>query len=495
MLERIFIEVLNMSVTGSIAILAVLIFRVFLSRFPRIFSYALWAVVLFRLLCPVSFPASMSLLGALADSAASQGRMEYIPPDIGYQTTPLNLPFSPLNQAVQNSLPAPNPTGSVNPLQVYLYLGERIWLLGICVLLCHSIVSLYRLKKELKTRLDSPFVYGIVRPIIYLPSGLEENEKAYILLHEKIHIRRGDHIFRLLAYIALCIHWFNPLVWAAFCLSGHDMEMSCDETVIRKMGNQVKQEYSKSLLSFATGKPAPQRIPIAFGEGNLKGRIRNILRYRKPSVLLAGGLAIVCSLLAVILLANPVKDISGAKRENVFYGIVGYGDLEGISLPLIVKVPGFGDIEIPKANEIYPYMETDFEGLEAGDLIQIVFPDKEELFIMETYPAQFSHAADSIAVMGRGPFAMDSLGADRYAFAIPLGMADGAQPGDTLEIYHHAPEIDGQETKLLTSVQVKDVVEENGQIWVELSKDETETFLSEFGFGIFCVLVEGDDGK
>ena len=147
MLERIFIEVLNMSLTGSIAILTVLTFRLLLSRFPRIFSYALWAVVLFRLLCPVSFPAPMSLVGALADSAASQGRMEYIPPDIGFQTKPLNLPFSPFNQAVQNSLPISNPTGSVNPLQVYLYIGEMLWLLGFGILFCHSMFSLHRLKK------------------------------------------------------------------------------------------------------------------------------------------------------------------------------------------------------------------------------------------------------------------------------------------------------------------------------------------------------------
>ncbi len=511
MLERIFIEVLNMSLTGSIAILTVLTFRLLLSRFPRIFSYALWAVVLFRLLCPVSFPAPMSLVGALADSAVSQGRMEYIPPDIGFQTKPLNLPFSPFNQAVQNSLPIPNPTGSVNPLQVYLYIGEMLWLLGIGILFCHSMFSLHRLKKELKTatplhgfqktflyqadHLASPFVYGIFCPAIYLPAGLEENESAHILLHENIHIQRGDHIFRLLAYIALCIHWFNPLVWAAFYLSGQDMEMSCDETVIRKMGNQVKQEYSKSLLSFAAGKPSTQRIPIAFGEGNPKSRIRNVLRYRKPSVLLTGGLAIVCGLLTITLLTNPDKDTSDTNRKNVFYGIVGYGDVESTSLPLVVKIPGYGDMAIPEANEIYPYIEIDFDGLKVGDLVQIVFPDNEEILIMESYPAQFSHIADSIAVMGRGPFAIDFLSSGRYDFTIPLGMADGAQPGDTLEIYHHAPEIDGQETKLLASVQVKEVVKENEQIWVEMSKDEVETFLSEFGFGISCVLVGRGTGE
>lgn len=271
--------------------------------------------------------------------------------------------------------------------------------------------------------------------------------------------------------------------------------MSCDETVIRKMGNQVKQEYSKSLLSFAAGKPSTQRIPIAFGEGNPKSRIRNVLRYRKPSVLLTGGLAIVCGLLTITLLTNPDKDTSDTNRKNVFYGIVGYGDVESTSLPLVVKIPGYGDMAIPEANEIYPYIEIDFDGLKVGDLVQIVFPDNEEILIMESYPAQFSHIADSIAVMGRGPFAIDFLSSGRYDFTIPLGMADGAQPGDTLEIYHHAPEIDGRETKLLTSVQVKEVVKENDQIWVEMSKDEVETFLSEFGFGISCVLVGRGTGE
>ena len=209
MLEQFFISVLNMSLTAGVAILVVLAVRLLLKKAPRIFSYGLWAAVLFRLLCPVSFTAPLSLLGALQNETGASGRMEYIPADIGYQMAPeIQLPAQSISEAVDRtvngSLPQGNPSGSVNPLQMVLYLAARIWILGMAALLAYSAASLIWLNRRLKkARLGkeeaaeekeagrgkrryrtcrfagegTPFVYGIFRPRIYLPEGLSLQEE------------------------------------------------------------------------------------------------------------------------------------------------------------------------------------------------------------------------------------------------------------------------------------------------------------------------------
>jgi len=168
--------------------------------------------------------------------------------------------------------------------------------------------------------IDSPFVMGLFRPKIYLPSAMEEREQSYILLHEQHHIRRLDHVVKALAFVALCIHWFNPLVWVAFILSGKDMEMSCDEAVVRKLGTQIRADYTASLLSLATGKRIIAGMPLAFGEGNTKGRIRNLAKWKKPAVWVVIVAVIVCIILAVCLLTNPEEkeqDLSFLNYKNL----------------------------------------------------------------------------------------------------------------------------------------------------------------------------------
>jgi len=501
-LESLFIETLNMSLTASVIILAVLLARILLRKAPQIFSYVLWAAVLFRLLCPFSFTSTFSLLGFLQNESAAQGRMTYIPENIGFQMNPaVNLPIPAVNDAVNSSLPAGNPAGSVNPMQIILWLGARLWLLGIVVIVIYSIFSLLRLQKQLKKAvwekdniyriagMGTPFVCGILHPRIYLPKELDR-EEPYILLHEQIHIRRKDHIFRLLSWLALCLHWFNPLVWTAFSFSERDMEMSCDEAVIRENEKDIKKEYSASLLAAASG--CTSRLPLAFGEKDTKSRIKNILRYQRPARILVGAAAVLCAILAVMLLANPKEKSGFAKYEDltnkkVYYGVIGYDELNSTA-HFVVNIPEYGSMEIPDAEIIYPYIEIDFEDLEAGDLVRIVFPRGVSPLILETYPGMFSESAESIAVMGRGSFVLYPR-SDLYLFTVPLGLAPEAQQGDTLEIYHHAPEIDGQETTLLASVPVLEVTEDAYQIWIELTPEDTATFLAEFGFGIQCRLI------
>ncbi len=510
MMEQLFITILNMSLTGSVIILAMLIVRLCFRRAPRGFSYVLWAVVLFRLLCPVSFSSSLSFLGIFASEAVNDGRMEYIPQDIGYQVEPkVTLPVPGISDMVNESLPAGNPAGSVNPLQIVLFIGAWIWILGMAIMLSRSTLSLFFLKRKLKTAVwerdniyrmpgeGTPFVYGIFRPRIYLSQALGPEEERYMLLHEQIHIRRMDPLFRTLAYLTLCLHWFNPFVWLAFSLSEKDMEMSCDEAVIRQIGSSVKKKYSASLLALASGQRMIKGMPLAFGEGDTKQRIENVLHYRKPAGLLAVIAAIACVTLAVQFLAYPTGETDSDDGKTIFYGVVTYADMEGETLPRVVRIPHLGDVDIPEADLVEPYIEIDFDGLEAGDLIRITFPKGEEISVMETYPGQFSHKAEKIEVMGRGPFALQPVEGNRYRFAIPLGIAPDAQPGDSLDIYRQVPDKNGQtqEEEFLHSVEVLEVVPEAYQIWVNMSPEEAEGFLSEFGFGLRCELVKQRNGQ
>lgn len=519
-LQKIFILILNMTLTGSVVIAAVLFARLLLKKAPRIFSYGLWAAVLFRLLCPVSFSLPVSLLGALQNKPAEAGRMEYIAEDIGYWEKPqVDLPVPGISETVNEYLPMEDREASVNPMQLYLTIGAYVWLLGVMSMGVYSVLSLWRFKKRLGDAVwekdniyrfrkkGSPFVCGLLRPRIYLPEQMKEEEEQYILLHEQIHIKRGDAVFRLLACLALWLHWFNPLVWAAFVLSGRDMEMSCDEAVIRRLGSRVKKEYSASLLNMASGGRIVKGVPLAFGESDTGSRIKNVLRYQKSTALLMGGAALISVALSVIFLANPAR---AKENENIFYGVV--TQVVGVDggEETILRIPGLGDVVAPEAKDISLYLERDAEEIiMPGDLLRITFlPDQEiQLSATEQYGQtlyRFDSAsgaeAESIQVMGEG-FAMERQEGDRYLFAVPFGMADQARAGDTLELYHD-PEADSTEEiylsaqagtaepVLFASAEVLSVDAAHYDIWVELSAEETETFLSEFGFGITAELIQ-----
>ncbi|MEG1726172.1 MAG: M56 family metallopeptidase, partial [Anaerovoracaceae bacterium] len=299
MLEKLFVSILNMSLIGSYVIIFVLIARLLLKKAPKIFSYALWSIVLFRLICPFSFESTLSLM-PMAKTP--------IPQDIIYSTLPqINTGINIIDNSINPILPAPNMGDSVNPLQIWIFIGTIIWVLGMLAMLIYSVISFAKLRKRLigsvqmkdniylADHISSPFVMGIIKPKIYLPSSLSDSEKDFIIAHEMCHIKRFDHITRILGFASLTIHWFNPLVWASFILSGKDMELSCDEAVMKKMNVDIRAEYSQSLLRFATGKKMFHATPLAFGEGDTKGRIKNVLNYKKPAfwVIVVSAIAII----------------------------------------------------------------------------------------------------------------------------------------------------------------------------------------------------------
>ncbi|PKM58310.1 MAG: hypothetical protein CVU98_01585 [Firmicutes bacterium HGW-Firmicutes-3] len=310
-MRELFLSVLNMSLTASYVILCVILIRLLLKKAPKVISYALWGVIAFRLIIPFSFESMFSLIPRNINAVL-------IPHDIVYQQSPqVNSGIEVVDSLVSKSLPAPNVGASVNPLQIYTEIGTYIWILGIMVLLIYSVVSVLRLKRQLKgaqlieqniyhaQNLKTPFVLGIIRPRIYLPVDLSTTERSYILLHEQTHIQRKDHIIKILAFIILSIHWFNPLVWIAFLLMSTDMELSCDERVLKEMNEEIKKPYANSLLSLATGRHILNGSPLAFGEGNVKGRIINVLNYKKPVfwVVVVALIAVVA--VSVGLMSNP----------------------------------------------------------------------------------------------------------------------------------------------------------------------------------------------
>ena len=308
MLQTMFLTVVNMSITASAAILLVLGARLLLRRAPKIFSYALWAVVLFRLLCPVSLPSVISLYNVLEAPAAVAGpvgHMDYLP-----------LPFDGEAATALPAVPADSPEAEdvlLSPLSA----AGVLWLSGAAALALLNAVRWGKLRRRLLCALllreniyladhiPVPFVMGLVRPRIYLPSDLTDSEQAYVIRHEQHHIRRGDPLFRLLAFAALCVHWFNPLVWLAFTLAGRDMEMSCDEAVLCQCGGQIRADYSLSLLRYSVGKNRFIGAPIAFGVGDARERIENVMKYKKPTVSAVALAAALCLALTACLSFNP----------------------------------------------------------------------------------------------------------------------------------------------------------------------------------------------
>lgn len=334
-MEQIFIRILNMSLTAGIVILLVIILRLFLKRLPKVLTCLLWTVVLFRLLCPISFSSAVSLFGILKMPSTEQGQMDYIPENIGVMEQPgVVLPVPMAADAINAVLPPAVVENSANPMQVVLFTGMCIWMSGILIMTIYAVTAYAKLHRQLRTAvkekdniyhasaITTPFVCGLFSPRIYLPekladgsSALGEREKQYILLHEQIHIKKRDYIWRFVSFLALAIHWFNPLVWLAFFLSGRDMEMSCDEAVIRKLGSDVKKEYSASLLTLASGRRIVPGTPLAFGEGETSSRIKNVLRYKKPAQIALGAAFIVCIIAIVVLAANPGAGGEAADRN------------------------------------------------------------------------------------------------------------------------------------------------------------------------------------
>lgn len=310
-MDDVFLKLVNLSISASWLILAVLVLRVVLKKAPKWVMPLLWGVVALRLVCLFSIESALSLIPSA----------ETIPSEIVTETRePVLYEQATLDIVTNPTLPsaAEVPVGvSCQQAQVDFNIYSVLWLAGMAALLVHALVSAGKLKRKLATAIllrdniyesefvDSPFVFGVVKPNIYLPMHMDEGTAAYVIAHECAHLARRDHWWKVLGYLVLALHWFNPLVWVAYILFCRDIELACDEKVVKGLDGAARADYSQALLSCAAPKRAVAACPLAFGEGNIKTRVKSALHYKKPAFWVAAAAVLAVVIVAVCFLTNP----------------------------------------------------------------------------------------------------------------------------------------------------------------------------------------------
>lgn len=313
-MDDVFLKLVNLSISASWLILAVLVLRVVLKKAPKWVMPLLWGVVALRLVCLFSIESALSLIPSA----------ETIPSEIVTETRePVLYEQATLDIATNPTLPsaAEVPVGvSRQQAQVDFNIYSVLWLAGMAALLVHALVSAGKLKRKLATAIllrdniyesefvDSPFVFGVVKPNIYLPMHMDEGTAAYVIAHERAHLARRDHWWKVLGYLVLALHWFNPLVWVAYILFCRDIELACDEKVVKGLDGAARADYSQALLSCAAPGRAVAACPLAFGEGNIKMRVKSALHYKKPAFWVAAAAVLAVVIVAVCFLTNPKSE-------------------------------------------------------------------------------------------------------------------------------------------------------------------------------------------
>ena len=357
-MNELFLKIINMSISASWLILAVLILRLVLKKAPKWVNVLLWGIVAVRLICPLSFESALSLIPS----------SETIPLDIEMAAKPTidsGVPAinSVVNPVLSSFAPPQHVLTSANPLQIWIPILNIIWLIGVGALLLYTAVSYWRLCRKVDTavrykdnifqseNVSSPFVLGIIKPRIYLPFNMNGQDLEHVVAHEQAHIRRKDHWWKPLGFLLLTIHWFNPLMWLAYVLLCRDIELACDEKVIKELGNEQRADYMQALVACSVNRRMIAACPLAFGEVGVKERVKSVMNYKKPAFWVIIIAVIVCVGVAVCFLTNPKQDRytlrivvpAGSQEEFV------YTDEEVSTVRNSIKIwsgDGLGDTEV-----------------------------------------------------------------------------------------------------------------------------------------------------
>ena len=333
-MAAVFLKLLNLSISASWLVLAVLVLRLVSKRSPKWMNVLLWGMVALRLMLPFSIESALSLIPSAETVSPEVVRFDPAPTI----TSGVEFIDNAVNPSLSESFAAA-PLASVNPLYVWTYLAGWVWLIGLGVMLLYALVSYLRLRRRVSVSLcvreniylcdaiSSPFILGVVKPRIYLPSGLDEVQRQNVLSHERAHLTRRDHWWKPLGFALLAVYWFNPVLWLAYALLCRDIELACDERVIRTMDESAVKTYSTVLLACSMPRKAVITCPLAFGEVGVKERVRNALRYKKPAFWVVAASVAVCVVVAVCFLTNPPTDtdaagLVGFHREQVTYADV-----------------------------------------------------------------------------------------------------------------------------------------------------------------------------
>ena len=333
-MAAVFLKLLNLSISASWLVLAVLVLRLVSKRSPKWVNVLLWGIVALRLVLPFSIESALSLIPSA--ETVSPAAVQFAP------APTITSGVSVIDNAVNPSLSehfAAVPTASVNPLYVWTEIAGWVWLIGLGAMLLYALVSYLRLRRRVSVSLpiqdhiylcdaiSSPFILGVVKPRIYLPSGLDEVQRQNVLSHERAHLARRDHWWKPLGFALLAVYWFNPVLWLAYTLLCRDIELACDERVIRTMDESAVKTYSTVLLACSMPRKAVITCPLAFGEVGVKERVRNALHYKKPAFWVVAASVAVCVVVAVCFLTDPPTDtdaagLVGFHREQVTYADV-----------------------------------------------------------------------------------------------------------------------------------------------------------------------------
>lgn len=313
-MAAVFLKLLNLSISASWLVLAVLVLRLVSKRSPKWMNVLLWGIVALRLMLPFSIESALSLIPSAETLSPEIVRFDPAPTI----TSGVEFIDNAVNPSLSESFAAA-PLASVNPLYVWTYLAGWVWLIGLGVMLLYALVSYLRLRRHVSVSLcvreniylcdaiSSPFILGVVKPHIYLPSGLGEVQRQNVLSHERAHLARRDHWWKPLGFALLAVYWFNPVLWLAYALLCRDIELACDERVIRTMDESAVKTYSTVLLACSMPRKAVITCPLAFGEVGVKERVRNALRYKKPAFWVVAASVAVCVVVAVCFLTNPER--------------------------------------------------------------------------------------------------------------------------------------------------------------------------------------------
>ena len=363
-MESLFLNLLNMSITASWLSLAVMLVRFIFKNAPKSLRLVLWTFVGIRLICPFSFESIFSLIPSA----------QTVPPDIMYSPSPSVSTGIPAVNAVINPIVSesftPDPSYSANPLQIVTFAASVLWLIGIGAMLLYALISCISLRSKLKKavkfedniyvceKVSTPFIFGLVKPKIYLPENLKSDDLKYVIAHEKAHIKRLDHLWKPLSFLILTVYWFNPILWLSYIFLSKDMELACDEKVIREMGKEIKKPYSSALLNCSIKRKELTLCPLAFGEVGVSSRIKAVLRYKKPATVIVILSVVISIVIGAAFLTNPkskTEDDVASQIQNQSF----FSDYEGISAIIISA-----DLSAPA-----PYIEVKYDNSTEKELI------------------------------------------------------------------------------------------------------------------------------
>lgn len=331
---EVFTKLLNMSLLASVLVLAVVLFRIVLKKAPKKIICALWILVAFRLICPISFSSSLSVFNVLNFGSGAGSRVEYF--QYNEKTEKPALSFD-LPGLVNDDLSTDSMTIGTRTAGVYLPTVMYVWMAGVIIMLSYALISYMKVRREVSAsikrtgnvfvcdEIKGPFILGVLRPRIYIPSGLNKSVEANVLAHENAHIKRLDFLWKPLGFLLLSVYWFNPVMWVAYILFCRDIEAACDEKVIEVLDKEGKAYYSEALLACASGRKMITVCPLAFGETDVKGRVKNVLNYKKPAFWIVLVAVISCAVVAICFMTNPeentysIKIVIPANSQGQFY--------------------------------------------------------------------------------------------------------------------------------------------------------------------------------